>query len=40
MYGDVRFMMQSVFTVEENIKIAVNTYKMVLAGDTSAISGP
>lgn len=40
MYGDVRFMKQSVFTVEENIKIAENTYKMVLAGDTSAIRGP
>ena len=31
-------MKQGIFTVTENVKIAENTYKMVLAGDVSAIT--
>lgn len=33
-------MKQSVFTIEQNIKIADSVYKMVLRGDTSAIAAP
>ncbi len=33
-------MKQSIFQIKENIKIAKNTYKMVLFGDTSDISAP
>ena len=33
-------MKQSIFTVQENTKIAASVYKMVLLGDTSAITAP
>lgn len=33
-------MKQSIFTVHSNEKIALNTYKTVLVGDTSEIKGP
>ena len=33
-------MKQGFFTVTENIRLAPNTFRMVLSGDTSAIAGP
>ena len=33
-------MKQSFFTISENVPLAASVYKMVLAGDTSAITAP
>ena len=33
-------MKQGFFTVTENIRLAPNTFRMVLSGDTSAVTGP
>ena len=33
-------MKQGIYTITENVRLAPNTFRMVLAGDTSAITGP
>ena len=33
-------MKQGIFTITDNTRLAPNTYRMVLAGDTSAITAP
>ena len=35
-----RKMKQSIFEIKSNIEIAKNTFEMVLAGDTSAVTAP